>query len=133
MTLPLGGHFPGTAAAAAAASKPGSKIVLFATAGEKGSLRLWRSDSGACLYEKAVYAEGTAFSSADELTDLLLAPGGAGLVAATSDARLLFYGVQVRRSGVGARRYNADGSVLHLLMVGAQRCSPDSFGSVVYV
>lgn len=91
-TLPLGSNFPGTDQQASATPKS-SKPVYFATAGEKGAIKIWRSDSGACVYQKAI--SDTPFST-DELLDLMLLPGGAGLMACTADARLLFYSVQVR-------------------------------------
>lgn len=70
--------------------------VHFATAGEKGAIKLWRSDTGACVYEVPPEV-GVAGSAAAECTDLALMPGGGGLLAATADARLLFYQPKVWR------------------------------------
>ncbi|MEW5303709.1 MAG: hypothetical protein WDW36_006375 [Sanguina aurantia] len=78
------------ALAAAAASKGIKKTVFFATAGDKGLVRLWRSDSGACVHSTA--PEGAVASAATEFTDLALVPGDEGsLMVTTADARLLFY------------------------------------------
>jgi U3 small nucleolar RNA-associated protein 13 len=117
--LPYGSAFPGVMAAPSPAAKP---ALFFATAGEKGVLRVWRSDQGTCLYthrgssssllqqagtgskgskrssKKAAAgasAEDGPAAAGSEFVDLLLLPGGKGLLAATGDARLLFYHPQV--------------------------------------
>ena len=64
--------------------------MFFATAGEKGRVKLWRSDTGTCVYEEPSGAGLVPGSAAAEYTDLSLLPGGAGLLAITADARLLF-------------------------------------------
>lgn len=76
------------------------KLVHFATAGDKGSLRLWRSDTAACVAEVPPEV-AIAGSAACEYTDLSLLPGGGGLLAATADARLLFYAPKVRMQAAG--------------------------------
>lgn len=111
--LPAGSAFPGAAAAAqhSSSSKPAHKALCFATAGEKGQIRIWRSDTGTCVYTHhsssssssllqrasskskraiAAAADGAA-AAGDEFVELMLLPGGKGLMAATGDARLLFY------------------------------------------
>jgi hypothetical protein len=45
VALPTGAAFPGVAAASKAAAKPGAaakRPVFFVTAGERGTLRIWR-------------------------------------------------------------------------------------------
>lgn len=77
------------------ASKGIKKTVFFATSGDKGLVRLWRSDSGACVHSTA--PEGAVASAATEFTDLSLVPGDEGsLMVTTADARLLFYQVRLR-------------------------------------
>jgi hypothetical protein len=131
--LPVGGAFPGVAAAAAAPA--GRAPLHFATAGERGQVRLWRADTATCVYtqrrgggagaapgkkpKKAAAAAGSAGGGATnaddegpppagaELTDLQLLPGGRGLLAATGDARLLFFAADAAAaaalaSGAGA-------------------------------
>ncbi|GIM03852.1 hypothetical protein Vretimale_8516 [Volvox reticuliferus] len=105
VALPPGAPFPGVpklAAEMAEQFKGSKKFVYFATAGEKGAIKLWRSDTGVCVAEVAPEV-AVAGSAACELTDLALLPAvaaasatagaalGPGLVAATADARLLFY------------------------------------------
>lgn len=106
--LPPGGAFPGVqkAAAAAGAAAP----LHFATAGERGQVRIWRADTAACVHtqrrgglaarasKKAAAAAAAAAGDDEgpppagaEMTDLQLLPGGRGLMAATGDARLLFF------------------------------------------
>lgn len=94
-----------------------TKTHFFATAGERGVVRIWRSDTGACLYtyhgssssllqqggssssgssrkrQKTALgaSEDVAAAAGSELLELLLLPGGKGLLAATGDARLLFF------------------------------------------
>ncbi|GIL66924.1 hypothetical protein Vafri_20438, partial [Volvox africanus] len=104
VTLPPGAPFPGVpklAAEMAAQFKESTKFVYFATAGEKGAIKLWRSDTGVCVAEVAPEV-AVAGSAACELTDLALLPAvaaasatagtalGPGLMAATADARLVF-------------------------------------------
>jgi hypothetical protein len=83
-----------------------SQAVFFATAGEKGVIKVWRSDSGGCVHESAALhaasgaaagGGGGAASPAHEYTDLSLVPGGQSLLATTGDARLLFYAADAVR------------------------------------
>ncbi|GLI67244.1 hypothetical protein VaNZ11_011426, partial [Volvox africanus] len=105
VALPPGAPFPGVpklAAEIAAQLKGSNKVVYFATAGEKGAIKLWRSDTGVCVAEVAPEV-AVAGSAASELTDLALLPAvaaasatagaalGPGLMAATADARLVFF------------------------------------------
>lgn len=113
--LPLGSAFPGVAAAdstALTSSKAGSskKPLFVATAGERGVLRIWRTDTGSCVYthhgssssllqqgpgkgkKRAAAGDGSdATAAGSEFLELMLLPGGKGLMAATGDARLLFF------------------------------------------
>lgn len=121
--LPTGSAFPGAAAAASQVSssskKASHKALCFATAGEKGQIRIWRSDTGNCVYthhgssssllqahgssksKRAVAAAADGVAAAgSEFVELLLLPGGKGLLAATGDARLLFYYPTVSRQSV---------------------------------
>uniref|UniRef100_A0A383VI50 U3 small nucleolar RNA-associated protein 13 C-terminal domain-containing protein n=1 Tax=Tetradesmus obliquus TaxID=3088 RepID=A0A383VI50_TETOB len=128
--LPLGSAFPGVAAADAitsssSSSKAGAKRPLFfATAGEKGVIRIWRSDTGTCVYTHqgssssvlqqgpgkggrkvaaAAAAAGDAAAAAgSEFVELVLLPGGKGLMAATGDARLLFFHPEAGAAGAAA-------------------------------
>lgn len=99
-----------------------NKTHFFATAGERGVVRIWRSDTGACLYtyngssssllqqggsssgssrkrqKTALGASEDAAAAGSELLELLLLPGGKGLLAATGDARLLFFHPKVCES-----------------------------------
>jgi U3 small nucleolar RNA-associated protein 13 len=71
--------------------------VCFATGGEKGIIKLWRVDTGKCVYEQPASA-AMASSAAGGIVELALLPGAAGLVTATQDCRLLFH----RPAGGGA-------------------------------
>jgi hypothetical protein len=122
--LPLGSAFPGvtsaeaTAAAAAVSSSkaPAARPIYFVTAGERGILRIWSSLTGKCVYthhgsssgsllqqgpaksgrKAAAAAAGDAAAApGSELLELLLLPGGKGLMAVTGDARLLFFHPEV--------------------------------------
>ncbi|KAL6770716.1 hypothetical protein ACKKBF_B32345 [Auxenochlorella protothecoides x Auxenochlorella symbiontica] len=96
---------PGSALAAGAA--PAAPAAVFATGGERGRVRVWRSDTGACVATGA--GEGPADAPAAEGTGVVELLGGrrglhaAGqpvpLVAATQDGRLL---VHAPGSGVAA-------------------------------
>ncbi|GFR44171.1 hypothetical protein Agub_g5344, partial [Astrephomene gubernaculifera] len=112
VALPLGAQLPGLPGRGAGGQelvKGAKKQVYFATAGERGAIKLWRSDTGSCVAEVAPEV-AVAGSAACELTDLMLLPptaaaaagaaaggggaaagGSVGLLAATADARLLFY------------------------------------------
>jgi hypothetical protein len=123
--LPLGSAFPGVTSAEAAAAAttsskaPAARPIFFVTAGERGTLRIWSSLAGKCVYTHhgsssssllqqgpaksgrkaaAAAAAGDAAAAApgSELLELLLLPGGKGLMAATGDARLLFFHPEVR-------------------------------------
>jgi hypothetical protein len=114
--LPLGSAFPGVTAAAAAvvtssSKAPANRPIFFVTAGERGILRIWSSLTGKCVYthhgssssllqqgpakggrKAAAAAAGDAAAApGNEFVELLLLPGGKGLMAATGDARLLFF------------------------------------------
>lgn len=82
--LPAGQNFPGTATEPS--SSPGKRPVIFATAGEKGVIKVWSSASGGCVYEQ----QGRGSTAAGNYTWLALIPGAQGLVAATADCNLQF-------------------------------------------
>ena len=86
-------------------SKPDA--VYFATAGDKGAVRVWRVGSGKPITESLSLRHGTSGGGAhagqvqDEagddaaaaaFTSLHPTPSGDGLLAVTGDSRLLFYG-----------------------------------------
>eukprot|EP00798_Chlamydomonas_sp_ICE-L_P002642 gene2643-5017_t len=53
VSLPIGAPFPGVDAPQDATVKGAAKkVVHFATAGDKGQLKLWRSDTGTCSYSQ---------------------------------------------------------------------------------
>ena len=86
-------------------SKPDG--IYFATAGDKGVVRVWRVGSGKPVVESASLRHGTTQGGAHEgqvqddagddaaaaaFTSLHALPTGDGLLAVTGDSRLLFYG-----------------------------------------
>ena len=98
-------------------SKPDA--VYFATAGDKGAVRVWRVGSGKPITESLSLRHGTSGGGAhagqvqDEagddaaaaaFTSLHPTPSGDGLLAVTGDSRLLFYGAgdDARDDGAGA-------------------------------
>ena len=100
-----------------AESKPDA--VYFATAGDKGVVRVWRVGSGKPITESVSLRHGTSGGGAhagqaqDEagddaaaaaFTSLHPTPSGDGLLAVTGDSRLLFYGAgdDARDDGAGA-------------------------------
>jgi U3 small nucleolar RNA-associated protein 13 len=109
--LPTGSAFPGVLSVESLIKQGlSSKAHFFATAGERGIVRIWRSDTGSCVYTYSGSSSGgssgsskkkqkTALGAAEvvaaaagsELLELMLLPGGKGLLAATGDARLLFF------------------------------------------
>ena len=87
--IPAKSPLPGVAAAAAAAAAAGAgaskKVLCFATGGEKGVVRIWRADTGTCLYEQ----KSGAAAAAGGIQELQLLPGGEGVMTATQDCRIL--------------------------------------------
>ena len=93
--LPPGTPFPGlpsgkASGGKAAGGKAAAPPVCFATGGEKGVVRLWRADTGQCVYEQPA-GLAAASNAAGGILELELLPGGSGLLAATQDCRLLFH------------------------------------------
>ena len=89
--LPPGAPFPGLPASSG--GRQGGKAatpVCFATGGERGVVQLWRADTGKCVYEQPAAAAAAA-SAAGGIVELELLPGGAGLLTATQDCRLLMH------------------------------------------
>lgn len=80
---------------AAACGLPGSPLC-FATGGEKGVTKLWRADTGKCIFDIPP-AEAGPPTAAGGIVELRAMPRGSGLLAATQDCRLLF----LRTSGDG--------------------------------
>lgn len=116
VALPLGAPFPGVPPPDTAKVLTGaSKVVHFATAGEKGQIKIWSSQSGSCVYALAVAGAETALaanasSASRELVDLQLLPGGGGLMAATADARLLCYAPTAAAGGSSSKGGGRGGS-----------------------
>ncbi|KAK9810337.1 hypothetical protein WJX72_008955 [[Myrmecia] bisecta] len=90
--LPAHAGFPGTTREGVTDSKA-KQCQFFATAGEKGVLKIWRSDTGRCVYEQSAEAGS---NLGGQLTHVALLPGNQGLMAVTADCRLLFYQLQVQ-------------------------------------
>lgn len=88
VVLPSGMGFPGTDSKAAA----DTKAICFATAGEKGAIKVWSAATGQCLYEE----KGMSGMQAANYVELALLPGGAGLLAASADCNLHFFQPQVQ-------------------------------------
>lgn len=85
MAFPGVPNQPGEAGGKAAKSQ----LVAFATGGEKGVVKLWRSDTGKCVYEQPSSA-AAASSAAGGIVELALLASAGGLLTATQDGRLLF-------------------------------------------
>ena len=94
--LPPGKGYPGTTSSSSSSSSskagaPDSKAVCFATAGEKGVVKVWSAATGQCLYEQA--SQGG--SQAGNFVDLALLPAAAGLMAASADCNIHFFDPKV--------------------------------------
>jgi U3 small nucleolar RNA-associated protein 13 len=63
--------------------------LYFATAGEKGAVKVWRSDTASCVYQPPAELTAVTGGANSEATDLRLMPGGHQLLLSTSDCRLL--------------------------------------------
>ena len=68
VALPTGAAFPGVATSAKG-GKAGTRPVCFATAGERGRIRIWRSDTGG-VHARAMHAFRT-FRAANGMAELL--------------------------------------------------------------
>jgi U3 small nucleolar RNA-associated protein 13 len=90
-------RWPGVPRAAPGAPPP----LCFATGGEKGLVKLWRADTGACVH--AGGGPGAPPPAAGGVVELSAAPGGA-LLAATADCRLLLLRPAAGGAGVEAAR-----------------------------
>jgi len=114
---------PATASRVIGAEEAESKpdAVYFATAGDKGVVRVWRVGSGKPITESVSLRHGTSGGGAhagqvqDEAADDAAAaaftslhptPSGDGLLAVTGDSRLLFYG-----AGDDARESSGKGAL----------------------
>ena len=90
VVLPAGKGFPGTRSSD---SEPTTdkKAVFFATAGEKGVVKIWSAATAQCVYEQ----QGLGSIQAGNYVELGLTAGGAGLMAASADCNLHFFAPQV--------------------------------------
>ncbi len=91
VVLPPGAGYPGVPAGSTGASAP----IFFATGGEKGVVKLWRSDTGACVYEEAAQQGGI---EGGNIVEMAMLPGAAGLVSCTQDCRIVIQRPQVTDS-----------------------------------
>lgn len=66
-------------------SKP---VLCFITGGDKGLLKMWRSDTGACIHDAVLPGMGTP-TVAGSIVELMIVPGGDKVLAGTQDCRLL--------------------------------------------
>ena len=65
--------------------------IFFATGGEKGIVKVWRSDTGECIFDRIPHGVGTP-TAAGAISELIpLSHNRLGLIAATQDCRLLFF------------------------------------------
>lgn len=87
VVLPHGKGFPGTSSKAAT----DKKAICFATAGEKGIIKVWSAATAQCLHE----LKGQGGMQAGNYVELALLPGGAGLMAASADCNLHFFDPKV--------------------------------------
>ena len=88
--LPAGKGFPGTRTGDSEATTD-KKAVFFATAGEKGVVKIWSAATAQCVYEQ----QGLGSIQAGNYVELGLMAGGAGLMAASADCNLHFFAPQV--------------------------------------
>lgn len=72
----------------------GKECAFFATAGERGIVKIWRSDTGKAVCEEKLLA-GT--HQGGELMDLMLWGEDKGLVTASADCCLKFLNISVSR------------------------------------
>ncbi|EIE25517.1 WD40 repeat-like protein, partial [Coccomyxa subellipsoidea C-169] len=71
-----------------------SKALVFATGGEKGILKLWRADTGDCIYEQRhgiATGQGEMAAAGEEIREVHVLPNAEGLMITTGDCRLLFF------------------------------------------
>jgi U3 small nucleolar RNA-associated protein 13 len=93
-TIPVYEALEGVVAVPSAMCNAPSSIVCFATGGEKGITKLWRSDTGKCVFDTTPVEAGLP-TTAGGIVELRATPPGkirpaGGLLAATQDCRLLF-------------------------------------------
>ena len=86
--LPSGKGFSGIGNQISIADK---KAVFFATAGEKGVVKVWSAATAECVSEH----KGQSSMQAGNYVELALLPDGAGLMAASADCNLHFFTPQV--------------------------------------
>ena len=88
-TVPVYEAVEGVVALPSAALGAPSSALCFATGGEKGITKLWRSDTGKCVFDTPPPEAGPP-TAAGGIVELRAMPAGGGVVAATQDCRLLF-------------------------------------------
>jgi len=93
-TVPVYEALEGVVAVPSALCHAPPGVVCFATGGEKGITKLWRTDTGKCVFDTAPLEAGLP-TTAGGIVELQRVPPGkttpsGGLLAATQDCRLLF-------------------------------------------
>ena len=97
-TVPVYEALEGVVAVPSAMCNAPPTVVCFATGGEKGITKLWRIDTGKCVFDTAPVEAGVP-TTAGGIVELRAVPPGknnhkhhssGGLLAATQDCRLLF-------------------------------------------
>ncbi len=93
-TIPVYEALEGLVAVPSSLCNAPSSVVCFATGGEKGVAKLWRLDTGKCIFDTPPVEAGVP-SNAGGIVELRATPPGknrpgGGLLAATQDCRLLF-------------------------------------------
>ncbi|KAH7616951.1 putative Transducin beta-like protein 3 [Nannochloris sp. 'desiccata'] len=93
-TIPVYEALEGVVAVPSALCNAPASVVCFATGGEKGITKLWRIDTGKCVFDTAPVEAGLP-TTAGGIVELRAVPPGknnprGGLLAATQDCRLLF-------------------------------------------
>ena len=88
-TIPIYEAVEGVVSLPAAACGLEGNPLCFATGGEKGVAKLWRADTGKCLFDIPPAETGPP-TAAGAIVELQILPRGGGILAATQDCRLLF-------------------------------------------
>ena len=89
MYLPAGTPFPGLPGRRSTVSTAAKGMpVCFATGGDGAVIKLWRADTGKCVYAQPSTA--VASSAGSGIVELAMLPQATGLLTATQDCRLVF-------------------------------------------
>ena len=81
--------------------KPSNKRhIVFATGGESGRVRIWRADTGRCIYPvpSGSATETVAAATGSEITHLELSKDRHEIIACTGDCRITMFDLQVSES-----------------------------------